>query len=35
MPRKKNMTSLLDNFASNTEKEHDADVTAVMKTPKK
>lgn len=35
MPRKKNMTSLLDNFASDTEKEHDADVTAVIKTPKK
>ena len=35
MPRaKKNMTSLLDSFESDTEKEHDAAVTAV-KTPKK
>ncbi len=31
---KKNMTSLLDSFESDTEKEHDAAVTAV-KTPKK
>lgn len=36
MPRaKKNMTSLLDSFESDTEKEHDAAVTAAVKTPKK
>ena len=35
MPRKKNMTSLLDSFESDTEKEHDAAVTAASKTPKK
>ena len=35
MPRKKNMTSLLDSFESDTEKEHDAAVTAAAKTPKK
>jgi hypothetical protein len=32
---KKNMTSLLDSFESDTEKEHDAAVTAAVKTPKK
>lgn len=32
---KKNMTSLLDSFESDTEKEHDAAVTAASKTPKK
>jgi hypothetical protein len=32
---KKNMTSLLDRFESDTEKEHDAAVTAAVKTPKK
>ena len=32
---KKNMTSLLESFESDTEKEHDATVTAVMKIPKK
>nr|WP_297936095.1 hypothetical protein [uncultured Lachnoclostridium sp.] len=31
MPRKKNMTSLLDSFESDTEKEHDAAVTAAVK----
>lgn len=36
MPRaKKNMTSLLDSFESDTEKEHEAAVTAASKTPKK
>ena len=36
MPRaKKNMKSLLDSFESDTEKEHDAAVTAAVKTPKK
>lgn len=35
MPRKKNMTSLLDSFESDTEKEHDAAVTAAVKTSKK
>ena len=35
MPIKKNMTSLLDSFESDTEKEHDAAVTAAVKTPKK
>lgn len=36
MPRaKKNMTSLLDSFESDTEKEHDAAVTAAVKTQKK
>lgn len=35
MPRKKNMTSLLDSFENLTEKEHDAAVTAAVKTPKK
>lgn len=36
MPRaKKNMTSLLYSFESDTEKEHDAAVTAAVKTPKK
>lgn len=39
MPRKKNMTSLLDSFESDTEKEHDAAVTAAVtaavKPPKK
>lgn len=36
MPRaKKNMTSLLDSFESDTEKEHDVAVTAAVKTPKK
>ena len=35
MPRKKNMTSLLDSFESDTEKEHDAAVTAAVKAPKK
>ena len=36
IPRaKKNMTSLLDSFESDTEKEHDAAVTAAVKTPKK
>lgn len=36
MPRaKKNMTSLLDSFESDTEKEHDAAVTVAVKTPKK
>ena len=29
------MTSLLDSFESDTEKEHDAAVTAASKTPKK
>ena len=29
------MTSLLDSFESDTEKEHDAAVTAAVKTPKK
>ena len=32
---KKNMTSLLDSFESDTEKEHDAAVTAAVKAPKK
>lgn len=32
---KKNMTSLLDSFESDTEKEHDAAVTAAKKAPKK
>ena len=32
---KKNMTSLLDSFESDTEKEHDAEVTAAVKAPKK
>ena len=32
---KKNMTSLLDSFENLTEKEHDAAVTAAVKTPKK
>lgn len=32
---KKNMTSLLDSFESDTEKEHDAAVTAAVKTSKK
>lgn len=32
---KKNMTSLLDSFESDTEKEHDAAVTAAVKIPKK
>ena len=32
---KKNMTSLLDSFESDTEKEHDAVVTAAVKAPKK
>lgn len=31
---KKNMTSLLDSFESDTEKEHDAAVTAAVKAPK-
>lgn len=31
---KKNMTSLLDSFESDTEKEHDAAVTAAKKAPK-
>ena len=36
MPRaKKNMTSLLDSFESDTEKEHDAAVTAAVKPQKK
>lgn len=35
MPRKKNMTSLLDSFENLTEKEHDAAVTAAVKTLKK
>ena len=36
MPRaKKNMTSLLDSFESDTEKEHDAAVTAAVTPPKK
>ena len=35
MPRKKNMTSLLDSFESDTEKEHDAAVTAAVKSQKK
>lgn len=36
MPRaKKNMTSLLDSFESDTEKEHDAALTAAVKTSKK
>lgn len=36
MPRaKKNMTSLLDSFESDIEKEYDVAVTAAMKTPKK
>ena len=35
MPRKKNMTSLLDSFENLTEKEHDAAVTAAVKTQKK
>lgn len=35
MPRKKNMTSLLDSFESDTEKEHDAAVTAAVKPLKK
>ena len=35
MTRKKNMTSLLDSFESDTEKEHDAAVIAAVKTPKK
>lgn len=35
MPRKKNMTSLLDSFENLTEKEHDAAVTAAVKTSKK
>ena len=32
---KKNMTSILDNVESNTEKEHDTVVTAAKKAPKK
>ena len=32
---KKNMTSLLDSFESDTENEHDAAVTAAVKAPKK
>ena len=32
---KKNMTSLLDSFESDTEKEHDAAVKAAVKAPKK
>ena len=32
---KKNMTSLLDSFESDTEKEHDAAVTSAVKAPKK
>ena len=32
---KKNMTSLLDSFESDTEKKHDAAVTAAVKAPKK
>ena len=32
---KKSMTSLLDSFESDTEKEHDAAVTAAVKAPKK
>ena len=32
---KKNMTSLLDSFESDTEKENDAAVTAAVKAPKK
>ena len=32
---KKNMTRLLDSFESDTEKEHDAAVTAAVKAPKK
>ena len=35
MPRKKNKTSLLDSFESDTEKERDAAVIAAVKTPKK
>lgn len=35
MPRKKNMTSLLDSFEIDTEKEHDAAVTAASKISKK
>lgn len=35
MPRKKNMTSLLDSFEIDLEKEHEAAVTAASKTPKK
>lgn len=36
MPRaKKNMTSLLDSFESDIEKEHDAAMTAAVKTSKK
>lgn len=36
MPKtKKNTTSLLDSFESDTEKEHDAAVTAAVRTPKK
>lgn len=31
---KKNMTSLLDSFEHDTEKEHDAAVTAAVKAPK-
>ena len=31
---KKNITSLLDSFESDTEKEHDAAVTAAKKAPK-
>lgn len=35
MARKKNMTSLLDSFEIDTEKEHDAAVTAAVNTSKK
>lgn len=35
MARKKNKTSLLDSFEIDTEKEHDAAVTAAVNTSKK
>ena len=35
MARKKDVKSLLDSFEIDTEKEHDAAVTAASKTPKK
>lgn len=35
MPIKNNMTSFLDNFESNKEKEDDASMTVAVKTPNK